>query len=195
MPTAFLSKSEPSEAPLSSAFVERVKRLDKSSLEQYEERAADDAAERYYSDEFAWSAFYWARALHLAELRDAPTVTRATFESNFAASLHHLGSYGEAIDVYEKALEAFRACLATPLLSRWVAGVDKGLVEKRMLFLEHRLRMARRGERPQRGEFLDENCQLRYDGKEHFLKKRDEAQTSNHLARQPGELEPLVSTW
>ena len=52
--------------------------------------------------------------------------------------------------------------------------IDGDAIEKRILFVEHRMRLAARGEKPRKGEFLSAEGTVRTDGKQHFEQVRED---------------------
>ena len=164
---------------LPARFLEHVERLRDPDLADLQKTLSREAAYCYFSDEFDAAAILFKRALHVAEHRRDDAENIAAIQGSYAAAQHHLRRFDDAIDLYERSLISFRSLIPSGRLARWLQG---GILEKRMDFLEHRILRARKGETPPRGEFLDPEGKLRYDGKEFYGKiqkahsDREEAQ-------------------
>ena len=81
--------------------------------------------------------------------------------SNVGAALHHIGRYDDALEKYEftlRQLEKHHDAASAPTVG--------DITEQRIVFLEHRMRLARKHERPRVGEYLSSGGKLKLDGKE-----------------------------
>lgn len=108
-------------------------------------------------------ALRFARAIAVAEHRGDAGHILGPLRSNLAASLHNTGRFDEALTYYAQSIKAFEAVLPKWTISKML---DGNSVEKRMEFVQQRMRLASRGEKPPLGEWLSASNQVRTDGAE-----------------------------
>ena len=164
-------------AALNSSWTENTKALRSGELADLETSLVRLASETYFDEDFSSSVFYWKRAEFVAQCRKADRVAVALLSSNVGAALHHLGRFDEAVERYTftcDELERNRPGRLSSLISGDVT-------EHRIAFLQHRMRLARKGERPRVGEYLSGNGELKMDGKENWRRSLAREEERKHM--------------
>ena len=106
--------------------------------------------------------------------------------SNVGAALHHIGRYDDALEKYEFTLRQLEKHRPTRL-QRLLMG---DITEQRIVFLEHRMRLARKHERPRVSEYLSSGGKLKLDGKENWTRAQSAEEDHNRIENRRHHVSP-----
>ena len=149
---------------LSADFLAQTSTLCRRALIELQSTLSLKASAWYFDDNYAAAAVSFLQALHVADKCNAPADARAVLRFNYGACLHGRSRFDDAVEAYESSLALFHACRPSNAFSRWWVGE---LLQTRIAHIERMQALARRGEMPRRGEFLDSAGELRHDGRKH----------------------------
>ena len=149
---------------LSAEFLEQTSTMHRRALIELQSTLSQKASASYFDDNYSAAAACFLQALHVADKCNAPADARAVLRFNYGACQHGRNRFDDAVEAYESSLALFHACRPSNAFSRWWVGE---LLQTRIAHIERMQALARRGEMPRRGEFLDCAGELRHDGRKH----------------------------